>query len=122
MNTLVVFPFSFLGRARANARFLDLMAVVSGQFVNYAKLASDSEISKQTLIRFVDILEDTLIGHRLPPWCPKQRSARRLLQRAKLVLFDVGVRNALLNKHNRPIQQDDLGVVFEQLVLQSEPF
>jgi predicted AAA+ superfamily ATPase len=99
------------------ARFLDVIAATSGQWLNYSKLSSDAEVPKETVRRFVELLDDTLLAVRLPPFRPARRVTRRLLQRERVLLFDVGVRNALLGVHRRPITPDQLGVVFEQWVI-----
>ncbi|MBI4521844.1 MAG: ATP-binding protein [Gemmatimonadetes bacterium] len=99
------------------ARFLDVSAIVSGQWLNYSKIASDTEVPKETIRRFVEILEDTLLLFRIPPFQPKQRISRRVSQRDRLLLFDVGVRNALLSVHRRPVSKDQFGPLFEQWYL-----
>jgi predicted AAA+ superfamily ATPase len=93
------------------ARFLDLAAVSSGSFINYSKVASDSEIPKETIRRFFQILEDTLLAFRIPPF---EASARRVSQRDRILFFDVGVRNALLGLHRGPLGPTEAGHVFEQ--------
>lgn len=99
------------------ARFLDIVAVASGQWMNYSKVASDAEIPKETVRRFVQLLEDTLLAHRLPPFRPARATSRRLVQRERVLLFDTGVRNALLGLHTRPLGADQIGGVFEQWVM-----
>jgi len=80
------------------ARFLDLAAASSGLWVNYSKLASDAEIAKETIRRYYQILEDTLLAFRLPPFQVKN-SPRCVSQRDRVLFFDVGMRNALLGLH-----------------------
>ncbi len=99
------------------ARFLDVMAVASGQWLNYTKLSSDTEIPKETIRRFVQILDDTLLAFRIPAFVPRVSTSRRVLQRERVLLFDVGVRNALLGFHRRPLTADQVGTVFEQWVI-----
>ena len=99
------------------ARFLDVMAVVSGQWLNYSKISSDTEIPKETIRRFVQVLEDTLVAVRIPAFVPRVRSSRRVLHRERVLLFDVGVRNALLGIHRRGPSPDQIGSVFEQWVI-----
>jgi predicted AAA+ superfamily ATPase len=99
------------------ARFLDVIAVASGQWLNYSKLSSDTEIPKETIRRFVQVLEDTLLAVRIPAFVPRVRTPRRVLQRERVLLFDVGVRNALLGMHRRPLGADRIGAVFEQWVI-----
>ncbi len=96
------------------ARFLDVMALTSGQWLNYSKLSSDTEIPKETFRRFVGILEDTLLAIRLPAFLPRRKTTRRVAQRDRLFLFDVGVRNALLGGYRRPPTADQRGGLFEQ--------
>jgi uncharacterized protein len=95
------------------ARFLDIAAVESGYFINYSKLASDTEIAKETIRRFFQILEDTLLVFRIPPF-EVRRSSRRVSQRDRILFFDVGVRNALLGSHRHVITPTEKGSLFEQ--------
>jgi predicted AAA+ superfamily ATPase len=95
------------------ARFLDIAAETSGQWINYSKLSSDSEIPKETLRRFFTLLEDTLIVHRVPAFRPKV-SKRRVSQRERFVFFDIGVRNALLGIHRGTLSPSERGHLFEQ--------
>jgi uncharacterized protein len=99
------------------ARFLDVMAVMSGQWLNYSKISSDAEIPKETIRRFVQVLEDTLVAVRIPAFVPRLRTMRRVQQRERVLLFDVGVRNALLGIHRRGASPDQIGLVFEQWVM-----
>jgi len=99
------------------ARFLDVMAVVSGQWLNYSKISSDTEIPKETIRRFIQVLEDTLVAVRIPAFVPRVRTTRRVQHRERVLLFDVGVRNALLGIHRRGASPDQLGAVFEQWVI-----
>lgn len=96
------------------ARFLDSIALASGQWVNYSKLSSDAEVPKETIRRFVQLLDDTLLAHRLPPFRPARSTSRRLVQRERVLLFDVGVRNALLGLHRHALGPDQIGAIFEQ--------
>jgi len=102
----------------AYARFLDLSAELSGQFINYAKLASDSEINKDTIRNYFDILEETLLIHRIPVF-DRVASARKARQKDKFYFFDIGVRNALLKKLNSHFTDTEKGPLFEHLVFQN---
>lgn len=97
----------------AYARFLDIAAEMSGQWINYSKLSNDAEIPKETLRRFYGLLEDTLIVHRIPPFRPKKKH-RRVQQREKFVFFDLGVRNGLLGLHQSKAAPAERGGLFEQ--------
>ncbi len=100
----------------AYARFLDLAAEVSGDWINYSKLASDSEIPKETIRRFYSILEETLIAFRIPSFHPK-KSKRRVSHRDRVLFFDLGVRNAVLGVHRSELSATEKGRLFEQWFL-----
>lgn len=98
-------------------RFLDVAAEASGQIINYTKISSDSEIPKETIRRFYDILEDTLIIYRIPGF-RNFKSSRKVLQREKILFFDLGVRNAILNRQDDHFSQEEQGLLFEQWFIQ----
>ena len=95
------------------ARFLDCAAESSGCFINYSKIASDTEIPKETIRRYFDILSDTLIVFRIPPYT-KTPTHRNVSQRDRFVFFDMGVRNAVLGIHTQRPTQTQYGTLFEQ--------
>ncbi len=100
------------------ARFLDVAAASSGNWINYSKLSSDTEIAKETVRRFFQILEDTLIAFRIPAFAPRD-SVRRVSQRDRFIFFDLGVRNALLGLHRHRPSPTEQGALFEHwLILQ----
>lgn len=97
----------------AYARFLDLAAESSGQIINYSQLSSDSEIPKETLRRYFDILADTLLVHRLPGYTDIKGS-RKAIQKEIFLFFDMGVRNAVLGQHRNVFSPTEMGKLFEQ--------
>ena len=101
------------------SRFLDMAAELSGQYLNYSKVASDSEINKDAIRRYMEILSDTLLVEFVPSYkeVGKERRAR---QKDKFVFFDPGVRNSLLVAHHpASFSREEMGILFEQwLILQ----
>lgn len=103
----------------AYARFLDIAALSSGQWINYSKLSSDAEVPVETLRRYVGLLEDTLVGFTLLPFYETAKvKSKRVSQRERLFIFDIGVRNALLGMHRHPLSADQVGPAFEQWFIQ----
>lgn len=72
-------------------RFLQLAALESGSSPNASKLANDIGVSHTTIREYYQILEDSLIVHRLGSF-GKSRSA--ILRKSKYYFFDLGVRHA----------------------------
>jgi len=99
------------------ARFLDTAALLSGQYINYSKVSSDTEISKETVRRFFSLLEDTLLIYKIPPYRGVEKTTRRVSQRDRFLFFDVGVRNAILGIHAQKLTQEQKGSLFEQWII-----
>ncbi len=100
----------------AFARFLDAVALTHGQLLNYANVARDCGVDSKTVREYYQILEDTLLGHTLPPW--RKTKNRRLIETAKFYLFDVGLVRALTGM--RLIQQgtEEFGRFFEHFFIE----
>lgn len=91
------------------SRFLFVTAFCSGTFLDISKLASEAQISRQSAIRFFEILEDTLIVNRCDAFSKSGR--KRLIQHPKFYFFDNGVLNALMD--NFEVSPDRKGILFE---------
>ena len=68
------------------SRFLFVAASRATDFLDYTKLANTSSISRQSAIRFFEILEETLIAHRCEPFTKSGK--RRLIQHPRYFFFD----------------------------------
>lgn len=95
------------------ARFLHHAAEWSGRFLDLAKMASGSQVARQSVVRFFEILEDCLLVHRVGPF--GKSLTRRLVQHPRFYFFDTGVLNGLLG--NFEVSGDRLGLLFEHLVV-----
>lgn len=97
----------------AFAQFLRAAALTNAELLNHENLARDSGVSAKVVRGYFEILEDTLLGARLPPW--RKAGKRRLIRTDKFYFFDVGVANHLANR--RPIPgTPDFGKAFEHYV------
>lgn len=97
------------------ARFLQLAALESGSRPNLSKLAGDVGVSHTTVREYYQILEDSLIVHRLSPW---GRSRSAVLHKAKYYFFDLGVRNAAAGiGHDKGLLPLQKGLLFEHHVI-----
>ena len=93
------------------SRFLFFAAEGSGKFLDFSKLASEAQISRQSATRYFEILEDTLLVNRCESF--SKSAHRRLVQHPKFYFFDTGVLNALLG--NFFASPDRIGNLFEHL-------
>lgn len=97
--------------------FLEVAAFSSGELINYANIAREAGINEKTIKTYFDILEDSLIGNRLPPYSKVQK--RDLIFKAnKFYFFDVGLINALKRNASHFQTQESQGHILESYIFQ----
>lgn len=101
---------------KAFQRFLEVAALTDGEMVNNNDIATDCGVSATTVSAYFDILEDTLIGYRIPAF--QKVMKRRLVQAPHFYYFDVGVANHLLHRKELVRGTPEYGHAFEHLVIQ----
>ena len=95
----------------AFSRFLTVAGQCHGTMVNYAAVASDSQLPASTVRSYFEILEDTLIGWRLPAW--RKSVKRKATATDKFYLFDNGVAHQLQGRRNLAPRTPEYGEAFE---------
>lgn len=95
--------------------FLEVAAQQSGEILNFARVGREAGLHGRTVQSYYQILEDTLIGIRLPPYT---RSARRRLSNSpKFYLFDIGLINALEHQLRSEPDVNRFGRLFEHFIV-----
>jgi uncharacterized protein len=100
----------------AFSRFLLSAAAANGMLFNYSNAARDAGVAVRTIREYYQILEDTLLGRRLPPW--RKAKNRRLIETAKFYFFDVGVVSSLLGYTALAPGTQEYGRAFEHFIIQ----
>lgn len=80
----------------AFSEFLRIAALTSSELLNYTNIGRETGVSTKIVRGYFQILEDTLLGFRIPPW--RKARNRRLVETEKFYLFDVGVTNFLARR------------------------
>ena len=97
-------------------RFLEVAALTDGEIVNNNNIAQECGVHATTVSAYFDILEDTLIGYRIPAF--RKVMKRRLVQAPRFYYFDIGVTNHLLHRKELVRGTAEYGHAFEHLVIQ----
>jgi len=97
-------------------RFLEVAALTNGEMINNNNIAQDCGVSATTVSSYFDILEDTLIGYRIPAF--RKVMKRRLVGTPRFYYFDVGVANHLLHRKELTRGTTEYGHAFEHLMVQ----
>jgi predicted AAA+ superfamily ATPase len=96
------------------SRFLRAMALSNGEMINFTKLASDCQVPPSTVVEYVALLEDTLIGFLLPAWT--ESTKRKAIRTGKFFFFDTGVTHLLAGTEALDHNSDLYGKSFEQFI------
>jgi predicted AAA+ superfamily ATPase len=95
---------------------LRLLAHQVGSEVSYSEIASNLEVSKETVMRYVDLLEKAFIVFRLPQFRKNQRVKVGRLR--KIYFYDLGMRNALVDNFGPlELRGKDTGALWENFIL-----
>lgn len=96
------------------SRFLTQIAARTTQVLNIEKLAADAQVSPSTTRRYLEILQDTMIAEQLECWSGSRK--HKAISSTKLVFFDVGVVNALLEIDSYNPLNPNAGWQLEQFI------
>lgn len=96
-------------------RLLSLLAYQAGSIVSVNELANSLSVSRITVDRYLDLLEQTFVIFRLPAFSNNPR--KELSKSQKIFFWDTGVRNALISEFNTNIQRPDMGKLWENWVV-----
>ena len=97
--------------------FLEVAAQMNGMVVNHSNIARDVGVDPKTIGAYFDILEDTLVGFRLPAFHRSIRKQQRV--GPKFYFFDNGVKRSLDRTLDVPLAAGtyDYGNAFEHFVV-----
>lgn len=96
-------------------RLLMLLAYQIGSEVSVNELASNLGMARNTVNRYLDLLEQTFIIFRLPAFSTNPR--KEINKNHKIYFWDVGIRNALLNNLDVHPYRPDIGDLWENWVI-----
>ena len=96
-------------------KLLKALALQLGSEVNYHELGQMVEADKNTVEKYIDLLEKAYVIFRLPAL---NRNVRSELKKGKKIYFyDCGIRNAIIGNFNALGNRTDTGALWENFVL-----
>lgn len=97
------------------SRLLQLMAFQVGKEVSYTELGSSLGMSKNTIERYLDLLEKAFVIQKLAGFSRNLRS--EITKNSRYYFLDNGVRNALINNFNVLELRNDSGELWENYLV-----
>jgi len=97
------------------SRLLQLMAFQVGKEVSYTELGTSLGMSKNTIERYLDLLEKAFVIQKLSGFSRNLRS--EITKNSRYYFLDNGVRNALINNFNALELRQDCGELWENYLV-----
>jgi uncharacterized protein len=92
-------------------RLLLLLAHQAGSEVSVNELATQLQMARPTVDRYLDLLEQTFVIFRLPSFSTNPR--KEIAKSQKVFFWDTGIRDALLNAYSTDEFRPDIGNLWE---------
>ena len=97
-------------------RLLQALALQMGSEVSYHELGVLLGVKKETVARYITLLEQSFVVWRMPALTGNQRSQLSNRKR-KVYFYDLGIRNALIRNFNELSLRQDVPALWETLCL-----
>jgi predicted AAA+ superfamily ATPase len=103
-----------IGNISAFRNLFKILASSVGNLLNVNELAGTIGIGRDTVLRYLSILENTFIIHQLPPFHGNIR--KELTKMPKIFFMDTGLRNYALRSFSELEFRPDKGSLFENAI------
>jgi len=98
------------------SRFLEVASFSQAGMVNFSAIAREAGVDRKTAESYFQIVEDLLIGSRIPPFT--KRAKRRLIVGDKFFFFDAGVYRTIRPVGPLDLPEEIAGAALETLLCQ----
>jgi uncharacterized protein len=110
-----LFSFKDVRKPEVIEKILQALSLQIGSEVSYNEIADLVRSDPQTVTRYIDLLEKTMVVYRLPSF---SRNLRNELKKSrKIYFYDNGVRNAIIANFQPLELRKDAGALWENFML-----
>ncbi|MCF8336878.1 MAG: ATP-binding protein [Bacteroidales bacterium] len=110
-----IFEYETIRKPQVLVKLLQMLALQVGSEVSMNELAGSLKLNRNTLERYLDMLEKAFVIFRLYAFSRNLRN--ELTKKVKIYFYDVGIRNSLINNFNRPEIRQDVGALWENFMI-----
>ncbi|HQH81129.1 MAG TPA: ATP-binding protein [bacterium] len=96
-------------------RILQLLCFQIGREASLTEIGTQLGMSKNTVERYLDLLEKAFVIFRLGGFSRNLR--KEICKSSRFYFYDVGIRNALINNFNPLSIRDDVGMLWENYII-----
>ena len=94
---------------------LRLLAFQVGSEVSFSELGSNLSLGKETIARYIDLLEQSFVLFTLGGFSRNLR--KEVNKKLKIYFYDLGVRNAVIGNFNYLDARNDVGALWENFLI-----
>lgn len=110
-----IFTFEQIKRPKAFEDILKMLALQIGQLVSVNEIAKSAQVSRETVDRYLRLLEQSFIIKRIYSFSNNPR--KEIKKAFKVVFLDLGVRNAIVDIITDIEKRKDKGSLFENFYI-----
>lgn len=110
-----ILNFEGIKKSKIIIDLLQLLALQLGGTVSYYELATQLGISRLTVQKYIDILEQAFIIFTLRAFSRNLR--KEISKSVKIYFYDIGIRNSLIQNYNPISLRADIGALWENFCL-----
>ncbi len=110
-----ILQFENIRNSEKLKRLLQLIAFQVGKEVSITELGKQLGLGKNTVDRYLDLLEKVFVIYKLPGF---SRNLRKEIQKSnRYFFFDLGIRNTLISNFNPLELRNDVGQIWENYII-----
>jgi uncharacterized protein len=110
-----VLSFETLKNPSLLNKLLQLLSLQLGNEVSTHELAVTLQVSRNTIERYIDLLEKSFVIFRLRAFSRNLR--KEINKKFKVYFYDLGIRNSLIQRYNDIELRDDVGALWENFCI-----
>lgn len=96
-------------------KLLQLLVFQIGKEVSYTEIATQLGMSKNTIERYLDLLEKCFVVFKVSGFSRNYR--KEITKNPRYFFYDLGIRNALINNFNPLSLRNDIGMLWENYLI-----
>lgn len=110
-----VLIFDDIRQSHLLRKIIQYLAFAVGSEISSNNIANEFQVARQTVDKYLDVLEKMFIIFSLPAYSKNQ--SNELKKKKKYYFFDNGLRNALINNFNPIESRSDVGALWENFCI-----
>jgi len=110
-----IFTYKDLRKSDLIEKLISALAAQIGNEVSYNELSNTLKADKDTIAKYIELLEKAFVIFRLAPFSRNVRT--EITKSRKVYFYDTGIRNAVLSNFNRLENRPDKGALWENFLI-----